>query len=47
MKEAGAKTVAQDEKSCIVFAMPKEALKLNAAEKILPLDGIAPYIMKF
>ncbi|MDQ3392748.1 MAG: chemotaxis response regulator protein-glutamate methylesterase [Bacteroidota bacterium] len=46
MKEAGAKTIAQDEKSCVVFGMPKEAIKLNAAEKILPLEGIAPHILK-
>ena len=44
MKEAGAKTIAQDEKSCIVFGMPKEAIKLNAAGKILPLDKIATYM---
>jgi two-component system, chemotaxis family, protein-glutamate methylesterase/glutaminase len=45
MKEAGAKTIAQDEKSCVVFGMPKEAIKLNAAEKILPLDKIASTIL--
>lgn len=45
MKEAGAKTIAQDEKSCIVFGMPKEAVKLNAADKILPLSDIANYVM--
>ena len=44
MKEAGALTIAQDEKSCIVFGMPKEAIKLDAAQKILPLDRIAPQI---
>ena len=37
MKEAGARTVAQDEKSCIVFGMPKEAIKLGAAERVVPL----------
>ena len=41
MKEAGAKTIAQDEKTCIVFGMPKEAIKLNAAQSILPLERIA------
>jgi two-component system chemotaxis response regulator CheB len=46
MKEAGAKTVAQDEKSCVVFGMPKEAIKLGAADRILPLEGIAPYILR-
>ncbi len=41
MKEAGAKTIAQDETSCVVYGMPKEAVKLNAVEYILPLDKIA------
>jgi len=44
MKEAGAKTVAQDEKSCVVFGMPHEAIKLDAAQKVLSLDRIAPYV---
>ncbi|MES2678669.1 MAG: chemotaxis response regulator protein-glutamate methylesterase [Bacteroidota bacterium] len=44
MKEAGAFTIAQDEKSCVVFGMPKEAIKLNAAREILPLNQIASYI---
>lgn len=41
MKEAGAKTIAQDEKSCIVFGMPAEAIKLGAAQKIMPLNKIS------
>ncbi|MDP4207893.1 MAG: chemotaxis response regulator protein-glutamate methylesterase [Bacteroidota bacterium] len=41
MKEAGAQTIAQDEKSCIVFGMPNEAIKLGAADKILSLEQIA------
>lgn len=44
MKQAGALTIAQDEKSCVVFGMPKEAIKLDAADKILSLDKIAPFI---
>ncbi len=46
MKEAGAYTIAQDEKSCVVFGMPKEAIKLNAAEIVLPLTEIAGHIIK-
>jgi len=46
MKEAGAKTIAQDEQSCVVFGMPKEAIKLNAAEKVLPLDKISTHLLK-
>ncbi len=45
MKEAGAKTIAQDEKTCVVFGMPNEAIKLGAAQKILPLDKIASAIV--
>ena len=41
MRETGARTVAQDEKSCIVFGMPKEAIKLGAAEKVVSLENIA------
>jgi two-component system, chemotaxis family, protein-glutamate methylesterase/glutaminase len=45
MKQAGAKTIAQDEASCIVFGMPKEAIKLNGVDKIMPLDGIGSAIL--
>lgn len=41
MKEVGAKTIAQDEKSCVVFGMPNEAIKVGAVEKILSLELIA------
>jgi two-component system chemotaxis response regulator CheB len=40
MKESGAGTIAQDEDSCVVFGMPKEAIKLGAAEKIVSLHNI-------
>ena len=40
MLDAGASTVAQDEASCVVFGMPKEAIKLGAAKKIMPLNEI-------
>ncbi|MFO0729959.1 MAG: chemotaxis protein CheB [Nitrospiraceae bacterium] len=45
MKQAGAFTIAQDEASCIVFGMPKEAIKLGAAEKILPLQDIPAAVL--
>jgi two-component system chemotaxis response regulator CheB len=44
MREAGAQTVAQDETSCVVFGMPKEAIKLGGADKVLPLHAIASEI---
>lgn len=40
MRQAGARTVAQDEETCVVFGMPREAIQLGAAEKILPLSAI-------
>jgi two-component system chemotaxis response regulator CheB len=40
MKETGAGTIAQDEKSCVVYGMPKEAIKLGAADKIVALQEI-------
>lgn len=46
MKEAGAVTIAQDEKSCVVFGMPNEAIKLGAVKSILPLDHIAASVLK-
>ena len=46
MKEAGAKTIAQDEHSCVVFGMPKEAIKLGAADLVLPLEQIGPAVVK-
>ncbi len=45
MKEVGAKTIAQDEKSCIVFGMPNEAIKLGAVDKILPIEQIAGHTL--
>jgi two-component system chemotaxis response regulator CheB len=44
MKDSGSATIAQDEQSCIVFGMPKEAIRLNAADQIIPLNKIANYI---
>ena len=46
MKEAGARTVAQDEKSCVVFGMPKEAIKLGAAEEVVGLGDITRIALK-
>ncbi|MBC7921296.1 MAG: chemotaxis response regulator protein-glutamate methylesterase, partial [Ferruginibacter sp.] len=45
MKEAGAKTIAQNEQSCVVFGMPKEAIRLNAVSKVLPLEQIAAHVL--
>jgi two-component system chemotaxis response regulator CheB len=47
MQVAGAATVAQDEKSCIVFGMPKEAIALGASDKVISLDAIPAEIMRY
>ena len=46
LKEAGASTIAQDQQSSVVFGMPKEAIKLGAADDILSIDSIAPFLVK-
>jgi two-component system chemotaxis response regulator CheB len=45
MKQAGAITIAQDEATCVVFGMPKEAIKLNGVDKVLPLGSIGGAIL--
>jgi len=46
MQKAGAQTIAQDEATSIVFGMPKEAIKLGAADKVLPLYNVAGAIIR-
>lgn len=45
MKEAGAYNIAQDEKSCVVYGMPNEAVKLGGVDQILSLEQIAHHMM--
>jgi two-component system chemotaxis response regulator CheB len=45
MRDAGAHTLAQDESTCVVFGMPKEAIRLDAAERIVPLENISHAIL--
>jgi len=45
LKQAGAFTVAQDEQSCVVYGMPKEAVKLGAAQRVLPLESMAAAVV--
>lgn len=42
LRQAGALTLAQDEASCVVYGMPREAAQLGAAAQVLPLDQFAP-----
>ena len=44
MRQAGAETVAQDEASCVVFGMPKEAIRMGAACETLPLNSMPQWI---
>lgn len=45
MRQAGARTIAQDKESSIVFGMPAVAIELGAVEQVLPLTSIAPAMM--
>jgi two-component system chemotaxis response regulator CheB len=45
MREAGARTIGQDEPSCIVYGMPKAAFEIGAVERQLPLSRIAAAIL--
>lgn len=46
MKQAGSFNIAQDEASCVVFGMPAEAIKAGAVNRVLPLDAIAPEVVR-
>jgi two-component system chemotaxis response regulator CheB len=47
MFDAGASTIAQDEDSCVVYGMPKEAVKLGGVQRNLSLHAIAPEIIQY
>jgi two-component system chemotaxis response regulator CheB len=47
LHDGGARTIAQNEETCVVFGMPKEAIKLQAVDEILPLEQIARAILQF
>jgi two-component system chemotaxis response regulator CheB len=46
MKNAGARTIAQDEKSCVIFGMSKEAVKCGAVEKVAALNDISKVALR-
>jgi two-component system, chemotaxis family, protein-glutamate methylesterase/glutaminase len=46
LKRAGARTIAQDEASCVVFGMPREAIKVGAVDRVVPLAHVAGAILK-
>ena len=41
----GGLTITQDEATCVVFGMPKEAINLGAVKQVLPIAAIAPMLM--
>jgi two-component system chemotaxis response regulator CheB len=45
MKRAGARTIAQNEETCVVFGMPKEAIALGGVDSIIPLSAIPAAIL--
>jgi two-component system, chemotaxis family, protein-glutamate methylesterase/glutaminase len=45
MREAGSYTFAQDESSCVVFGMPKEAIALGGVEEVAPIDEMAHRVL--
>lgn len=46
MKDAGAYNIAQDEASCVVFGMPKEAIRVGGVDEVVPLDRVANAVLK-
>jgi len=46
MRNAGARTIAQDEESCVVYGMPKEAVRIGAVDRVLPLTALPGEIMR-
>jgi two-component system chemotaxis response regulator CheB len=46
MRRRGAATIAQDEASCVVFGMPREAIRVGAAEHVLPLEEIPAALVR-
>jgi two-component system chemotaxis response regulator CheB len=46
MKDQGAATIAQDEESCVVFGMPKEAIAMGGVDHVLPLDAIPKKLLE-
>ncbi len=47
IREFGGRTIAQNAETCVVYGMPREAVKLGAAEEILPLERIGPTLLKW
>jgi two-component system chemotaxis response regulator CheB len=46
MRDAGSYNYAQNESTCVVFGMPREAIQHGAAHEVLPLQDIAAHLME-
>jgi two-component system chemotaxis response regulator CheB len=46
LRESGAATIAQDEASSVIFGMPKEAIKIGAIDRVVPLGQIAHEVLR-
>lgn len=47
LRKAGAKTIAQDEATCVVFGMPRAAIEMGGADEVLPLERVTEQIVKW
>jgi two-component system, chemotaxis family, protein-glutamate methylesterase/glutaminase len=47
LHDRGARTIAQDEASCVVFGMPKEAIAMGGVDEVMPLSRVAGAIGAF
>ena len=47
MRDTGSPTIAEDELTCVVFGMPKEAIRLGGAARVAPLDEIPKEIIDY
>ena len=46
LRAVGARTIAQDEATCVVYGMPREAVRLGAVERVLPLTSIGSALLQ-
>lgn len=44
LRQSGATTIAQNEETCVVYGMPREAVRMGAAQHVLPLGEIGPFL---
>jgi two-component system chemotaxis response regulator CheB len=46
IRQVGGSTIAQNEETCVVYGMPREAIRIGAAAQVLPLQQVAPAILR-